>query len=121
MKWFKNKRNQVAKALPKNSVLILKSHPEYFRQTDVHYPYRQDSNFYYLTGFEQASSLFLLFPSGRSVLFALDKDPVKELWDGPLYTIQEIKKKFLIDTVYPLSRLDGVLHSLLKGQTGFFL
>ena len=110
----------MAKALPKNSVLILKSHPEYFRQVDITYPYRQDSNFYYLTGFEQASSLFLLFSSGHSVLFALDKDPVKELWEGPLYATQEIKKKFLIDKVHPLSKLDKVLHSLLKGRTKLF-
>ena len=120
MKWFKNKRNQVAKALPKSSVLILNSHPEYFRQVDIKYPYRQDSNFYYLTGFEQASSVLLLFSSGRSVLFALDKDPVKELWDGPLYATQEIKKKFLIDKVYPLSELDKFLHSLLKGRSKLF-
>jgi len=120
MKWFRNKRIQVAKALPKNSVLILGSCPEYFRQVDVKHPYRQDSYFYYLTGFKQASSLFVLFPSGRSVLFSADKDPVKETWNGPLYTIKEIKKRFLIDEVYPLSELDRMLNRLLRGKTKFF-
>ena len=120
MKWFKNKRIQVAKALPKNSVLILGSYPEYFRQMDVKHPYRQESHFYYLTGFEQDSSLFLLFPSSRSVLFSADKDPVKEAWDGPLYTIKEIKKRFLIDEVYPLSGLDKTLNRLLKEKTKLF-
>ena len=120
MKWFKNKRNQVAKALPKNSVLILGSLPEYLRQVDIKYPYRQESNFYYLTGFDQASSLFLLFPSSHSVLFSADKDPVKELWDGPLYGIKEIQKTFLIDEVHPLSELDKQLDRLLKGKSKFF-
>ena len=120
MKWFKNKRKQVAQALPKNSALILASRPEYFRQADIKYPYRQDSNFYYLTGFEQASSLFLLFSSGYSVLFSADKNPVKEIWDGPLYETKEIKKKFLIDEVYPLSELDKVLIRQLKGKSTFF-
>ena len=119
IKWFKNKRNQVAKTLKKDSVLILASHPEYFRQVDIKYPYRQDSNFYYLTGFEQASSLFLLFPSSRSILFVPDRDPVKELWDGPIYGIKEVKKRFLIDEVYPLSELDKVLPRLLKGGSKF--
>ena len=120
MKWFKNKRNQIAKALPKNSVLILGSFPEAFRQVDIKHPYRQESNFYYLTGFEQASSLFLLFPSARSVLFVADKDPAKELWDGCLYGTQEVKKKFLIDEVYPFSELDKNLTPLLKGKSKFF-
>ena len=90
MKWFKNKRQQIAKALPKHSVLILGSLPVHLRQTDVPYPYRQDSYFYYLTGFTQAASLFLLFSSGRSVLFSADKDPIKEIWEGPLYSPAEI-------------------------------
>ena len=110
----------MAQALPKNSALILDSHPEYFRQADIKHPYRQDSNFYYLTGFEQASSLFLLFPSGYSVLFSADKNPVKEIWDGPLYETKEIRKKFLIDEVYPLSELDKVLIRQLKGKSTFF-
>ena len=75
MKWFKKKRNQVAKALPANSVLILDSLPEYFRQWDIKYPYRQESHLYYLTGFRQPSSLLLLFPSAQSVLFVADKKP----------------------------------------------
>lgn len=120
MKWFQSKRKQAAKALPKKSVLILASLPEYFRQTDVSYPYRQESNFYYLTGFTQASSLLLLFSSGHSVLFIADKDPVKEKWEGPLYSTKETKKKFLIDEVYPLSELDKHLNRLLKTQSNFF-
>ena len=120
MKWFKNKRQQIAKALPKHSVLILGSLPVHLRQTDVPYPYRQDSDFYYLTGFTQAASLFLLFSSGRSVLFSADKDPIKEIWEGPLYSPVEIKKQFLIDEVYPNSELDKKLGVLLKRPSKFF-
>ena len=120
MNWFKNKRQQVAKALPKNSVLILGSLPIYFRQEDVPYPYRQDSDFYYLTGFTQAESLFLLFSSGRSILFCSDKNPLKEVWEGPLYSPTEIEKKFLIDEVYPHSELDKKLAILLKKPSKFF-
>ena len=114
MKWFKNKRQEIAKTLPKNSVLVLASLPEYFRQTDVPYPYRQESHFYYLTGFQQANSLFVLFPSGKSLLFIPDKNPVKEVWEGPLYGIKPAQKKFLINKVYPLSELDTRLMALLK-------
>ena len=109
MKWHFHKRKQVAQSLPKASVLALSSLPQFFRQVDVSYPYRQESNFYYLTGFEQAESLFLLFPSARSVLFIQDKDPLKEIWDGSLYTTEDVKQKYLIDEVYYLSQLNELL------------
>ena len=111
MRWHFEKRRQIAKALPKSSVLVLSSLPQYLRQEDVLYPYRQESNFYYLTGFEQAQSLFLLFSSGRSVLFIQDKDPVKEVWDGFLYSAEQVKKKYLINEVYHLSKLDDLLQN----------
>lgn len=120
MKWFQNKRQQIAKALPKNSVLILGSLPVYFRQADVSYPYRQDSDLYYLTGFTQESSLFILFSSGLSILFISDKDPVRETWEGPLYSPIEVKNKFLIDEVYPHSELDKKLSILLKRPSKVF-
>ena len=120
MKWRKYKRNQIAQSLPKKSLLILASHPQYLRQVDVLYPYRQESNFHYLTGFEQADSLFLLFPSGQSVLFIQDKDSLKETWEGPLYTSKSAKKKYLIDELYSLSQLDEVLNKKLKGVSKIF-
>ena len=120
MKWQAQKRKQIAQALPKSSALVLTSLPQYFRQEDVIYPYRQESNFYYLTGFEQAESLFLLFSSGRSVLFIQDKDPVKEVWDGFLYKAEQVQKKYLIDEVYYLSQLDEFLQKKLKGLSKIY-
>ena len=120
MKWQRCKRKQIARALPQSSVLVLSSLPQFFRQVDVAYPYRQESNFYYLTGFEQAESLFLLSPSARSILFIQDKNPLKETWDGPLYTAKEVKQKYLIDEVYPLSQLDEVLQKKLRGVSTVF-
>ena len=120
MEWRKNKREQIIQALPKASVLALPSLPQFFRQVDVPYPYRQESNFYYLTGFEQAESLLLLFSSHRSVLFIQDKDPVKEIWDGPLCSVKEVRKQYLIDEVYPLSQMDEVLGGKMKGVSKIF-
>lgn len=114
------KRKQIAQSLPHSSALILSSLPQFFRQTDVSYPYRQESNFYYLTGFEQAKSLFLLFPSSRSVLFISDKDSVKEVWDGPLATTKQVKTKYLINEVYYLSQIDNILKKKLKGVSKIF-
>jgi len=119
MKWFKNKRLQIAKSLPKGSVLVLASAPEVLRQPDVLYPYRQDSNFYYLTGFKSPSSLFVL-TSSKSVLFIQDKNAVQEIWNGKRETISEVKKTFAIGHVHYLSDLNTKLPLLLKRKSQIF-
>ena len=65
-------------------------------------------------------SLLLLFPSARSVLFIQNKNPLKEVWDGSLYTTREVKKKYLIDELYYLSQLDEVLQKKLKGLSKIY-
>ena len=117
MKWFLNKRKQVASALPRGGVLALASWPERFRQRDVKYPYRQDSAFYYMTGFEEPEALFLLFPSGRATMFCAGPDPIKDLWEGPRMAPSQVQKKFLLDEALPLSELEKRLPRLLKGRS----
>lgn len=117
MKFLKDRRQKIAKALPKNKALVLSSSPQVFRQVDVLYPYRQESHFYYLTGFEQEESLFILLPSSKSILFIKDRNPKKEAWDGPLYSSFEVKRKYGIDEVYTLSQLPALLSKKLKGMS----
>ena len=114
MNWFQNKRRQVAENLSEDSALILESLPVYFRQPDVAYPYRQESNFYYLTGFKEPESLFLL-KKDLSVLFIQQKDPVKEAWDGYRYTSREAKETYLMDKVHTIDKWEEKLSTHLKG------
>ncbi len=115
MKWFQKKRMEAAGALPPRSLLILSAAPETLRQPDVSHPYRQDSNFYYLTGFQDPGALLALSPSGRSVLLIPDKDPKKELWSGPMLSPAAAKKRFLMDEAHPVSELDQRLGRMFKG------
>ena len=117
---LQKRRQKIAKSLPKGSALLLSSRAPVLRQPDVFYPYRQESHFYYLTAFEPEKSLFVLFPSSRSLLFIKDRDPLKELWDGPIYGREEVKKKYGFNEVYTLSQLDSVLARLLKGAKLLF-
>ena len=114
MKAFKKRRKNLAGQLPKKGLLLLSSSPEFLRQPDVHYPYRQESHFYYLTGFPEPESVFLLFPSGRSILFIEDKNPKKELWEGPLYSKFEVKTKYGMDEVFYLSEMETTLKKKMK-------
>jgi len=112
--------SKIAKKLPAKSVLILSSSPELLRQPDVHYPYRQESHFFYLTRFPEPQSVFLLFSSGRSLLFIEDKNPKKELWEGRLYSPSEVKKKYGIDEVFYLSEMEKTFSKKRKGTEKLF-
>lgn len=68
------------------SVIIVRAAAERFRNSDVQYPFRQDSDFLYLTGFREPGAMLVLLPgdkAGKSILFCRDKDPAREMWDGP--------------------------------------
>ena len=120
MEWFQNKRKQIAKALPENSALILESLPIYFRQPDVAYPYRQESHFYYLTGFKEPESLFIL-KKDLSVLFIQKKDLTKEVWDGYRYTTREAREIYLMDKVHTIDKGEEKLPLYLKDIKTLYL
>ncbi|MEZ5987779.1 MAG: aminopeptidase P N-terminal domain-containing protein [Planctomycetota bacterium] len=65
--------------------LLLRSAPEVLRNGDVHYTYRQDSNFHYLCGFDEPEAILLAVPEGRghrTILFVRPRDKAREVWDG---------------------------------------
>lgn len=115
MSIFQDRRKAISAKL-KNSALILAANPEYYRNNDVHYPYRQDSNFFYLTGFEEPNSVFVFRPgkNPETVLFVQPKDASRETWDGFRYGPDAAKTQFNIDQCYTNDRLETELANLLK-------
>lgn len=114
---FKRRRDRVVKAMSPNSALIVAANPEMIRNDDVHYPYRQDSNMYYLTGFEEPESFLLLRPgkNPESVMFVREKNVERETWDGFRFGPEGTKKEFGIDEVHPISSFPQKAAELLKG------
>lgn len=113
---FKKRRKKVL-AQMKNAALIVAAHPEQIRNDDVHQSYRQDSNLYYLTGFEEPESFLMLRPgkSPESVMFVRQKNLERETWDGFRYGPVGAQKEFLIDEVYPIEEFETKAVELLKG------
>jgi len=112
---FKERRKIVGQKIP-NSALIVASHPEMIRNHDVHYPYRQDSNMFYLTGFEEPESVMVLRPghSPEYVMFVRRKDPLRETWDGFRYGPEGAQEAFQCDKTYAIDELESVLPKLLS-------
>ena len=88
------------------------------RSRDVDYPYRQDSNLLYLTGFSEPEAVAVLVPrrsQGEFVLFCRKRDPKRELWDGKRAGPEGAKEDYGADSAFPVGEMDEVMPRLLKG------
>ena len=116
-KEYKQRRDILARQLPKKSVSILLSSTYKRRSNDTEYPYRQDSNFYYLTGFKEDNAALVFVKKNKSVqtiLFVQKKDPTLELWSGIRLGKKEAKKVFDVDKVYVIDSLEKRLAEFLE-------
>ena len=103
-----------------DALLVLAAAPERIRSRDTHYPYRQDSDFWYLTGFEEPSAVLVLVPGrahGEALLFCRERDPEREGWDGPRLGPERACEALGFDDAYPIDDLDDILPGLLEGRT----
>jgi Xaa-Pro aminopeptidase len=115
MNVFRERRQQLA-ALAKGSAVIVASHPELIRNNDVHYPYRQDSSLFYLTGFEEPESVLVFRPgqSPETILFVRPKDVERETWDGFRYGPALTEQEFRVDKAYLIEDFDKMIVELLR-------
>ncbi len=121
---YRDRRDSLVKKLAKNSLTILFSANYKNRSNDTDYPYRQDSNFYYLTGFKEDNSCIIFVKSKdivKTILFVQKKDKEKELWNGKRLGSKKAKQRFLIDEVYDYNEFEVKLKEfLVKSNTLYF-
>lgn len=114
---FQHRRQQFLHRMG-GGVAVIPTAPEAVRSRDSHYPYRFDSYFYYLTGFNEPESVLILVNGAqpKSVLFCRDKDLEREIWDGFRYGPEGARDFFGIDEAYSIARLDELAPQLLANQ-----
>ncbi len=116
---FRKRRQQLLKTLGDGAIAILPSAEEKIRNGDVHYPFRQDSDFWYLTGFPEPEAVLVLChgcADGEHILFCREADPVKMIWDGPMLGTEGAREQLLFDAVYDIKDIDAIMPGLLKGR-----
>ena len=94
------------------------------RNHDVEHPFRQDSAFFYLTGFDEPDAVMLIDPSAddeQYVLFVRPRDREREIWDGRRAGVEGAKERFGADASHPVSEFDGVLRKRLVGRPVIYL
>ncbi|WP_434777341.1 aminopeptidase P N-terminal domain-containing protein [Neisseria sp. Ec49-e6-T10] len=110
------KRRKIVLSHLNNGVAVLFAAPEQRRSNDTYFAYRQDSYFYYLTGFnEPESALILDGKTGQSILFCRNKDQLRETWDGFRFGPQAAQEIFAFSKALPIDEFDEQLLSYLKG------
>ena len=119
-KEFARRRRQLMRMAGDDAILVLPAALERIRSRDTHYPYRQDSDLWYLSGFPEPEAVLVLVPGrahGEAILFCRERDPDREGWDGPRTGPEGAVDRFGLDDAYPIEDLDEILPGLLEGRS----
>jgi len=119
-KEFAKRRKQLMRMIGDDGIAILPSAPIRIRSRDVEYRYRQDSDFYYLSGFAEPESVILLAPgraAGEFVLFCRERDKLKEQWDGSRAGPEGVVEQYCADDAFPIDDIDDILPGILESRS----
>jgi Xaa-Pro aminopeptidase len=99
------------------SVAIIPGAHDTTRSNDTHYRFRQDSDFFYLTGFEEPDAVAVIRPGAdeKYTLFVRPRDPEREIWDGRRAGVEGAKSEFGADAAFPISEFGEKLSQYLDG------
>jgi Xaa-Pro aminopeptidase len=101
------------------SIAIVPSAATQIRNRDATFPFRQDSDFYYLTGFAEPEAVLVLAPGrrhGEFLLFCRERDPEREAWDGPRAGTEGACRDLGADDAFPIGDVDDILPGLIEGR-----
>ncbi|MES2427905.1 MAG: aminopeptidase P family protein [Bacteroidota bacterium] len=120
-----NRKNFVSR-IKSRSIAIFFSNDEFPRSGDQAFIFKQNPDFFYLTGIDQEQSILLLFPdcpnsAYKEVLFLRQTNEHIAVWEGHKYTKEEARKASGIESVYWLSEYDNILHSIINYADNIYI
>jgi Xaa-Pro aminopeptidase len=121
---YSERRNKLGSMLPKNSAVVIAGASTQYRNADSSHAFRQDSNFWYLSGFNEAESTLVLLVNEKnnvqSIVFVPEKDELKEIWDGYRAGPEGAMKDHGFDLAFNNTEIDHRLPDLLAGHNQVF-
>ena len=121
---FTERRQRLGANLPPNAAIVIAGASTQYRNADSSYAFRQDSNFWYLTGFNEAEATLVVLTdnskTAKSIAFVPEKDKLKEIWDGYRAGPEGAVKDHGFDEAYNNSEINDRLPELLKGRDRVF-
>jgi Xaa-Pro aminopeptidase len=115
--------SEFIKRMNPDSIAIIASAREATRSNDTFYRYRQDSDFYYLTGFDEPEAIAVITPSHKDhklTLFVRPRDPEREIWDGRRAGVDGARSEYGADAAFPISEFDAKLGEYLNGANNLY-
>ena len=116
---FARRRRRLMDRMGEGSIAIVPTSPARPRNRDVEFPFRPDSNFYYLTGFDEPEAVAVLAPGreeGEFVMFCRERDPAAEQWHGARLGLEGVRERHGADETFPIADLDDVLPGLFEDK-----
>jgi len=125
-KLFEQNRAKLVAHLKQNSIAIFHSNDEMPRNGDQFFTYRQNSDFFYLTGIDQEKSILVIFPDNpitkyREILFMLKPNPLTEVWHGKKLSNKEATEISGIETIIWLDEFDQLLDEMVYYASNIYL
>ena len=117
---FAKRRQRLMDMMGEGSIAIVPTAPVRPRNRDVEFPYRPDSNFYYLTGFAEPEAVAVLAPGreqGEFVMFCRERDPAAEQWHGARLGLEGVCERHGADDAFPVGDIDDILPGLLENKS----
>ena len=114
---LKPQLTEFMRRIDKNSVAIIPAAREAVRSHDTNYRYRQNSDFFYLTGFEEPDAIAVITPSKdkKITMFVRPRDPEREIWDGYRAGVEGAVRDYSADQAFPIGDFDEKLPEILDG------
>ncbi len=116
---YVRRRRQLMRMAGEDAVLLVAAAPERMRNADAPWPYRQDSDFHYLTGFPEPQAVLALLPGrahGEAVLFCRERDAGRERWDGERIGTDRAVALCKVDDAFPIDDIDDILPGMIEGR-----
>ena len=121
---FAQRRRQLMRMIGDDGIAIFPAAPRQRRNRDIDYPFRQDSDFYYLTGFVEPGAVGVLMPGrdqGEYLLFCRERDPYDEVWHGAITGPDEAPTRLSADDAFPIDDIDDILPGLLEARSRVYV
>lgn len=121
---FARRRRLLLNHMHPGSIAVIPGAVQQRRSNDIFFPFRQDSDFYYLTGFREPDALLILIPGraqGESILFCRERDPHLERRDGAILGPDNCQTVLGVDDAFPISDVDEILPGLLEARSQIYM
>lgn len=114
---YARRRRHLMELMGSDGIAVLPAAPERVRSRDTLYRYRPDSDFFYLTGFDEPEAVAVLIPDrahGQFLIFCRERDREKEIWDGARSGPEGAVDRYGADDAFPIGDIDEILPGLLE-------